>query len=71
MYVLNMLTKFFENQEQVTFFNFQAKHAIMILENEPSETTGWQEGTAELEVVLKRLPAILNGCNKSAVICKS
>ena len=43
----------------------------MILESEPTETTGWQEGTEDLEVVLKRLPLILNRCNKSAVMCKS
>ena len=29
----------------------QTDHAIMNLENEPSETIGWQEGTDELDVV--------------------
>ena len=35
----------------------------MNLENKPTETIGWQEGTDDLEVVLKHLPAIQNGCN--------
>ena len=41
----------------------QADYVIMNLENKPTETIGWQEGTDDLEVVLKHLPAIQNGCN--------
>ena len=49
--------------------NYQAKtslqsdHAIMNLENEPTETIGWQVGTDELYVVWKCLPAIPDACN--------
>ena len=36
---------------------------ITNLENKPTGTIGWQEGTNELEVVQKRLPAIPSACN--------
>ena len=37
------------------------------IENEPTETIGWQDGTDKLEVVWKRLPAIPDACNLLAM----
>ena len=41
----------------------QAGHAIINLENEPTETIGWQTDTDDPEVVWKCLPAIPDACN--------
>ena len=41
----------------------QAEYAILNIENIPTETIFWQEGTDELEVGLKRLPGIPDACN--------
>ena len=40
-----------------------SNHAIINIENEPTETIGWQYGTDELEVIYKCLPAIPDECN--------
>ena len=48
----------------ITRINYQAKiwllanHVIMDLENKPTETIDWQEGTDGLEVVWKHLLAV-------------
>ena len=41
----------------------QAGYAIINLENDPTETIGWQAGTYHPEVVWKCLPAIPKACN--------
>ena len=33
------------------------------IDNEPTKLIGWQDGTDELEIVWKRLPAIPDACN--------
>ena len=33
------------------------------IDNELTELIGWQDGTAELEIVWKHLPAIADACN--------
>ena len=45
----------------------QASHAIIDIDNEPTETIGWRDGTDELEVVWKCLPAIPGPCKLLAV----